>query len=210
MKPNGFDILARQDALTEDDWYKLVEIRQAMLTPLLREMTLKELGAVKMINDYFGTHDLRRDNPEIVGGRFDLTLRGIFPDDSSYAGIAHIDHVGRDMKTQYATKSVHRFWGLTRNNEWVTIEVHTSTSNEPYKYAGRTEKVQKALKVIILEKDIRGVCAIRVCHPKAIWERLGGIVKEWVRHREYLYSQVTELTNQFETEEILVKLLTKK
>src|SRR3989344_4044609 len=103
----GLRILARRNALTETDWFNLLEERRALLEPHLREMTLKALGDLKVILNYRNDRRPLRmggmvkktpsqnfqpqfrsywvaDTLKTVEGNFPLETRGIFPDDDIY------------------------------------------------------------------------------------------------------------------------------
>lgn len=205
---NGLSILARQNQITEEDWQKLVEARLEMIKPHLRYMTLKTLGDIRMINDYFGTHDLKSDQPTVSGGKFSLATRGIFPNDDSWAGVASVEYDRGGGISAIAT--THKFWGLTRDIEWIAIEVYSIVERVPYKYQGRTEKIEKVKTVKIVPSTISGVCVFCKRSYQDIWNRLGEIIKSWVSHRRILYEDVRELEEQVLSEEAVLKFVPTK
>jgi len=204
-KGNGLAILARRDSLTEQDWVMLVGARLDMIQPHLRDMTLKTIGDIRMIHDYFGTHDLRRDQPEVNGGKFNLDTRGIFPNDDSWAGVASVEHERGNGWSAIAT--THKFWGLTRDGEWIAIEVYSTIGLEPYKYRGRTEQVQRVKTVKIEPSTLVDVCVFCKRSPKDIWKRLGEIIKLWANHRRNLYDDARHLEEKVLREEAVIELI---
>ncbi len=203
----GLAILARRDALTQDDWRDLVEARLKMIEPHLRDMTLKTLGDIRMIHDYFGAHDLKRDNPRVDGGKFDLATRGIFPNDDSWAGIASVEHDRGGGMSAIAT--THKLWGLTRDAGWIAIEVYSTIGQEPYKRQGRTEEVQRVRTVKIRPSTLSEVCVFCKRPPYDIWRRLGEVVKNWTAHRKQLYEATRSLERDVLREEAVLGLLPK-
>jgi hypothetical protein len=204
---NGLAILARREALTEQEWQSLVEVRLKMIKPHFRDMTLKTLGDIQMIHDYFGTHDLKRDEPEVNEGKFGLATRGIFPNDDSWSGVASAEyHRGGDDSVIATT---YKLWGLTRDGEWIKIEVYSTTSQEPYKYEGRTEKVQRVKTIKIEPSTLAEICLYCNCSSQNIWKRLGEIVKKWVEHRKSLYESARDLEEEILQEEAVFELVPK-
>ncbi len=207
-KKTGLEILARRDgrcALHETDWLKLVETRLEMIKPYLRDMTLKSLGDIRMINDYFGTHDLNRDEPKVSGEKFNLATRGIFPNNDNWAGIASVEHDRGDGMSAIAI--THKFWGFTRDGEWIIVEVFSTIGYEPYKYEGRTEQVQRVKTVKIEESTLVDACLFCKRSPQDIWKRLGEIVKKWAEHRKSLYEDAQCLEEEVLREEAFIELL---
>lgn len=207
-RENGLAILARRNALTEEDWQRLVEARLEMIRPHLQDVILKTLGDIRMIRDYFGTHDLKRDGPQVDGGKFSLATQGIFPNDDSWASVASVEY-DRDSSMS-ATATTHRLWGLTRDGEWIVIEVYSTIGQEPYKYEGRTEEVQRAKTVKIRPSTLAAVCVFCKRSPQDIWKRLGEIVKEWAGHRKNLYEDVRDLEEEVLREEAVLGLVLKE
>jgi hypothetical protein len=186
----------------------LVQARLGMIEPHLRDMTLKALGDIRMIHDYFGTHDLKRDEPEVTGGKFSLATRGIFPNDDSWAGVASVEHDRGGGLSAIAT--THRLWGLTRDGEWIAIKVYSTIGQEPYKYKGRTEQVQRVKTVKIEPSTLAEVCVFCKRSPQDIWKRLGEIIKKWADHRKNLYEDAKDLEEEVLREEVLLELVLKK
>lgn len=208
-KQNIFEILARQNELTHEDWYKLVETRVEMIKPHLRDLTLRPLGDLKMIHDYFHEHDLKSDTPHVDGeGRFDLETRGIFPCDNNWAGIADTEYHRNDSGRAIATTE--RLWGFTRNDEWISIEVYITRSQEPYKYEGRTEEVARAQKVIIRKATFQEICDFTKRTPEYFLKQFGKVIKIWASHRGELYRQAQNLEQQIILEESLLDYISKK
>ena len=178
-------------------------------------MTLKTLGDLDMIHDYSHTHNLRRDKPEVIyrgqGEPHDLSLdtRGIFPSDDNWAGVSgnteYHREGGRDIGDVFAT--TYKIWGLTRDGEWLAIEVYATRAYEPYKYEGRTELVERVKTIWVEEVPFPMVCQFSKRTPQEIWTRLGEVVKKWAEHREHLFDQANGLAKTVQVEESLVKLL---
>ncbi len=157
---NGLALLARQNALTENDWHELVELRLKMLKPYLRDMSLETIGDLNIVNDYFKSHAIIDDTPEVEGdSKFNLDTRAIFPthDNFSAHGLsANREYTGHD-ESGYATIVTEKFWGITRNCEWITIEVYITRGQIPY-HSGRTREMAVAERVTIKESSLLDVC----------------------------------------------------
>jgi len=204
-KKTGLEILVRRDgrcALHETDWLKLVEARLEMIKPHLRDMTLKSLGDIRIINDDFGFHDLNRDKPKVSGEKFNLATRGIFPNNDIWAGTA-IEEYDREGGTS-ATAATYRSWGLTRDGEWIMIEVFSTNKHKRYRYERRAEQVKT---VKIEESTLADACVFCKRSPQDIWKRLGEIVKKWAEHRKNLYEDAQCLEEEVLWEEAFIELL---
>lgn len=209
-KEEGLAILARQFPLTDDDWFLLTSYRCQLISSCLHFMTLETVGDLKMIHDYFHTHDLKRDQPQVEGDEeFGLTTRGIFPPDDSWAEVsANIEH-HRDS-FGYAAATTEKLWGLTRNGKWITIEVFITRSRVPYKTPGRTEEVARAEKVIIRKASLREVSAFSKRSLEYLWRRLGRVIKDWAEERELLYNDASELREVVLREEAVAEIVLKR
>lgn len=229
----GLLILARQNALTDGDWFDLLEERHILFQPYLRDMTLKSLGDLEIIHDQRGgrasTRSLRMGamversylNPPYhkyrtaaeltnVEGNFPLDTRGIFPDDEVYYhGHFKLENVFEDGRTILASGLVTRFWGLTRNNKWIKAE-----STERYFYQAyhsghdeRSERRSEVVKFIVSASTPREICSFCNITPQWMWQRLGDVVKEWVTHRERLLSNVRQLDEIVRCEEAILSII---
>jgi hypothetical protein len=199
-------VLARRGPLTSGDWLQLLEERRCLLKEHLRDMTLKTVGEIPFIHDYFGYHPLKRyaETVRLVGNsHFNLDTRGIFPP-SNGLGTLVAKHERLENR-----RSVERFWGLTRGGVWISIETHVISSMKPYKYPGRTEEVAEAVTVAIEECTPEEICAFYVCTPKYLWERLGEAVYEWATHRRHLLAHAEAVACVVEAEKMLLQLVPK-
>lgn len=82
FKTSGLHILARRDAPTCEEWLELLRDREQHIANDLHSMSLKTLGELKFVSDYFGDYGLNsyRDTLQLTGdARFGLETRGIFP-----------------------------------------------------------------------------------------------------------------------------------
>lgn len=204
MKPT-IKILARQNALTEEEWQKLFEARLEMIKPHLRDMTLKSIGDLAIVKDYFGDHALKRDNPDIDRfDCFDLETRGFFP-----SHVTSTEYLQRE-DSGYTTAYILKMWGFTRNNEWIIIEVYITTSLEPYKYPGRTERVARARRVTIRKSSFDKIRVFSQKTHQYFWEQLGILIKDWACSRKHFYEIAHRLELQVEHEEKLLEYVPQK
>lgn len=203
--PEGLRILARREPLTEQDWLELLEARRSRLADYMREMTLRTLGEIRFVKDYFGEHSLLKykDTLLVCGDpRFNLETRGIFPSDQSYATVAKIERLSR-------TESIERFWGLTRDGVWISIEAVVKCKSVPYKSPGRSEESATVTSVTIREttpEEIFKFCGRTV---KDLWARLGQAAEEWERHRYVLYGGAKMLADLIRAENELLKIVSR-
>lgn len=232
----GLRILARRNDLTDADWFNLLEKRQALLKPHLREMTLKSLGDLKIVHDdrtgssaYFGRtlqmgglaivpnrhSDSHRDpcEPKEVSVDFPLNTHGIFPDDEVYYhGHFKSEFIYPPEGQEPTIGLVIRFWGLTRNNKWIKIEVPIKYLTQPRDpgYDETPERMSEVERVIVHQSNPSEICHFCGVTPRWIWQRLGDVVQEWVKHRRSLLSNVERLVEVVKLEEVMLGIVTPK
>lgn len=207
MKPQiGLDILARQNKLTHEDWIELIEARLQKIKSSIRDMNPLSIGRMKIIHDYFGTHSIMDDNPEVIG-KFDLETRGIFPCDRVPISITTEYH--RKNGQGAAIAATEKFWGYTRNGKWISIELYTTNERVQYKHPDRTERRAYAKKITIMESTFTDICVFTEREPEYFWKRFGEVIKAWSEQREFLYDQSQKLAREVEFEEILLGRISK-
>lgn len=234
LRIRGLRILARRDALTETDWFNLLEARRALLELHLREMTLKTLGDLKIIYDdlnrgvgngrplrmggmveKFTKKDLPLhwvESTPVVEGNFSLDTRGIFPDDEAYYhGHFKWDFIRIPPRVE-AVGQVTKFWGLTRNNQWILVEFPIRYRMVTYPALPgtcckeRTEKRSEVERVIVRESTPAEICQFCEITPQWIWQRLGDAAQAWVNHRRYLLSNAEQLVEVIKREETMLDI----
>ncbi len=206
------------------DWFDLLEARRILIERHLRDMTLKSLGDLKIIDDgYGGRRTLQTGGleivpllhsevyrqpctPKTVSLDFPLETRGIFSDDEIFFhghfnwDVSHISHDG-----------VLKFWGLTRNNQWVRVEVTTKTYTQVRcpEQDLRPMEVTGVEKVFAVESSPSEIQQLHGFTPQWIWQRLGDAVKKWSEHRQKLLSETQQLARIIAHEEVMLGLLKK-
>lgn len=230
MLNKGLRILARQNALTNSDWFDLLEERRALLAPHLRDMTLESLGDLKIVrSDTRDVRTLRMGGLAVVphahsdshrepcmlketNPHFPFDTRGIFPDDKVfYHGHFKWDYVRAPGRAE-AVGHVLKFWGLTRNNQWIKIEVPIRYYTQPHNpgYDDRPEMRAWVEKVVVSESTPLEICTLCEITPQWIWQRLGNAVKMWVKHRQRLFSNVKQLAEVVRHEEAMFDIIASK
>lgn len=207
--------LARRTRITDADWLELLQERANALKGSLHDMTLRPLDDIKFMHDYFHEHALKKDKPRLISPdrRFSLDMRGIFPSDRSWGKVASTTYhrASPDLEPNRCAPrvigSTERFWGLSRNGEWVGIEVYVAHLEEPYKTPGRTEKVVRAQTVSIVEYPLSELCGFAQRSPRAIWDRLGEVVDDWVKHRQLLLHDAENMQEFFAHETAILSTL---
>lgn len=209
--------LARRTEITENDWYELLRERAAELKEHLRNMTLKSLGELRIIHDYWNDHSLAQDAPMLLNdlSTFSLETRGIFPKDDSMGLAATVtEYLYTDEGCTRVQKyerplypSTQKLWGFTRNGVWIGIEVQVVRSLKLYKEPDRYEEAAKAETVSIREMSPEELCAFAKRSPCQIWERFGDVAEDWVRQREILLSDARRLHKFFECEREVIKAI---
>lgn len=232
----GLRILARRDALTDTDWFNLIEERRALIEPHLRDMTLKSLGDLKIVRDYQGGHRSERplrmgamveetySSPpyhkyrkaselKIAKGPFSLDTRGIFPDDDVYYnGHFKWEHIYRGDGQAGAIGLTIWFWGLTRNNEWLKAVCTEKYFTQPLR-AGvdeREEQRSEVVKFIATESTPEEICLFCDITPQWMWQRLGDAIEAWVKHRRHLLSDAERLVEVINHEKMMLGIITSK
>lgn len=228
----GLCILARRDALTETDWFDLLEQRRALLEPYLHEMTLKSLGDLRIVRDQKNNRSSERQlrmgamvektdrNPPYreyreeaeftcVEGDFSLDTRGIFPDDEVYY-LGHFKarkfvwEVGRTSASGVVT----RFWGLTRNGRWIRAEC-TERYFSQTRYFGcenLTEQRSEVVKLIVSASTPQEICQFCDITPQWIWQRLGDVAEAWLKHRQNLLMHAERLVEVINSEKLMLEI----
>lgn len=164
-KKTGLRLLARQEKLTPEDWYSLLESRRQLLADYAREMPLGSIGELNQVN----------------GFHVDVTLGGIWSDPGficKYEGVGERERLRekaffpvRPMHTRCADLLITRWWALTRNGQWLLIEVE-------YLDGKIILRVSKSTPEDMLVK-----CAVT---PSQMFYRLAEYVTEWRKRREIL------------------------
>lgn len=229
----GLRILARRNALTNKDWFDLLETRRALIKPHLREMTLKSLGDLKIVRDYQSGHSSERplklgamtrvagsfstnraaSELKITTGFFPLETRGIFPDDDVfYHGHFYHgqpwEHI-RESESSPATGMVTRFWGLTRNNEWLKAEC-TQKYFTQARSPGRDYREEQRSEVVKLDTSIstpEEICSFCGIIPQRIWQRLGDVVELLLQQRREQLSSAKSLAGIIDSEQTLLRIV---
>lgn len=203
-----------------------------LLEPHLREMTLKSLGDLKLVHDQKGGHasyrPLRmgamveksyreppyrkyREATELksMEGDFQLDTRGIFPDDAVYYnGHFQWKPVFKGRKLS-ASGCETRFWGLTRNNQWIKIEFVERYFDQA-RHAGhdeRSERRSEVVKLVVSETTPEEICKFCGITPKWIWQRLGDSVESWLKHRQDLLASPERLAEIIKQEKMLLDII---
>jgi hypothetical protein len=221
----GLRILTRRGALTETNWFDLLEERRILIEPYLREMTLKTLGDLKIVHQELYGQATRcplrmgamiektycdppyrkyREAAELTGveGDFPLDTRGIYPDDD---GVYYYRH----FKTNGC---VIRFWGLTRNSEWINAEC-TVRRFEQARHAGHDERLDRrseVVKFIVSASTPQDICQFCGITPQWVWQRLGDTVEAWLKHRQLLLARVEQLVKVIDHEKLMVNIIAQK
>ncbi len=206
---NGLQILVRRGVLTERDWQKLVEARVEMLKKHFKDIPAATIGDLYMVKDYYGNHSLKMDEPALNNDprTFTLETRAIFSKDHhGYPSISVNTEHHRDA-SNYPIATTEKFWGLTRDGSWITIEVFITRSQQPHRH--RTEEVAKAEWVAIKKSTLKEMSEFSKRDFEYLWRRLGEVIVEWSKHRESLYQDAKRLADKVAFEEELLKLVQK-
>ncbi len=227
----GLRILVRRNALTENDWLELLAERQALIKPYLRDMTLKSLGDLKIVHDdvtgrcgIWGRplregglkivpnkhSDSHRQPcvPEVVSSRFTIDARGIFSNDEVFYG-GHFKWDFTDSTTSSRKKDITiKFWGLTRNNEWIRIEVPIKNYTQLRSPGIDNRQHERAgvEKVVVHESNPQEICELYGFTPKWIWQELGNATNVWIEHRRKLLVEAERLGEVVRYEEMMLDI----
>lgn len=225
----GLRILARRDALTESDWFDLLEKRRSLLELYLRWMTIKSLGDLMIVRDEMhharklsvgamvelsnGAVAYRRyrvpGKLKSVEGDFSLDTRGIFPDDEVY-------HHGHFTTTNLfdgyklpASGRLTRFWGLTRKGQWIKVECVENFFKQDRvpEYDKRQVQCSEVVRLTVSESTPQEICEFCRLTPRWIWSRLGDVVEKWVEDRMSLLEDAEELASVIKAEKMLLDII---
>lgn len=229
LHTGSLHILARQNALTDGDWFTLLERRRELIIPHLRDITLKSLGDLKIVRDQMGghsserplrmgamvystsSHRKHRDAGElkIAEGPFGLETRGIWPDDDVYyQGHFNWQHIYKGGGIS-ASGLVTRFWGLTRNNQWIKAECterYFSQARNPG-HDDRPEERSEVVKFVTSESTPGEICRFCNISPRWIWLLLGDSIEKWLTRRKSQFAAVQQLVDTFGCEKTLLGII---
>lgn len=159
----GVKMLVRDNPLSEDEWINLIELRRGMIKPFLDKITLQRLGDVERYFYHEKLEDLLKrvrrfdpapDNRIKIQGFFEPLNPGDFSD-SSY-------------------KDVYRFYGLSRDNQWLYVRVICPSSGNGCKFV-----VVEIPSTKMLLKKTR-------IKPRGLWLDLGKFFGQAVKDRKTL------------------------
>ena len=140
--------------------------------------------------------------------RFTLDTRGIFSNDEVFYH-GHFMRDFTDSTTNPGTKDITiKFWGLTRNNEWIRVEVpiksyvqlcNPGIDNRQHVRVG-------VKKVVVYESNPQEICELYGFTPKWIWKELGDATNVWIEHRRKLLLEAERLGEVVRYEEMMLDI----
>lgn len=200
----GLEMLIRQNPLTDQEWFDLIEGRRKLIKPHLDSFTLKELGSLPCLNSEGGSlHELGWDISKTKGDeRFSLKTQGIFHRPYSAIERIPIPKAVHNNAPPYWDGGTMQIWGLTRSGLWVLATVNF-IDKSGYKDRGR----ERATDIQIVESDLPTIVAKTKETPRWIWMSLGQTIKEWSEHRRLLHNQALNITRMIEIEELALSLV---
>jgi hypothetical protein len=196
-------ILTRKEALTDTDWFDLIEARRAAIKTYLDTFTLPTLGDLHCMRSSNGLHTLTQDFPRQAPEEqrlFWLKTQGLFYTQPHSAieykaGTGHQPGLGG---VPYPD-GVLQIWGLTRSGKWVVATVEF-VGEAGYKDRGR----QRATALSISECEIQDLLEKTKESPQVVWNSLGDSVKAWAERRQRLANEAQRLAHMIEIEELVM------
>lgn len=119
--------MVRQHALTNDEWIQYIQTLAERIKLSLNFLTLKPLGNIGILWDDFGRHSLCGYS---IGNQSNLSQRGIFPPEDDRISVNEFFYEEGDVEKKSPTRIIQRLWGLSRQGEWMTIEVRSDITYE--------------------------------------------------------------------------------
>lgn len=196
-------ILARQDTLTEKEWKDLVAARAKMVSKHMRNMTLLKIKELKFWRptSYVDSSDpgtyysFDQGEVNLVSQNFNLETMGIFPETNKT-----ID--GSVCEVVFGTESRFKFWGFTRNDEWLLISISKKITTQ-HKRRGHLFDFEVCIKEATLDE----VCEIPDCTPMSILRRLHKATADWVSLQESRLDMARRLHESVMAEYYLLTLI---
>ncbi len=193
MHPNNsIRLLIPRSNISEQIWRQMIENRIALLS----EKMFQSLEAIRTlkIRDYFGEHEIWRDNP-IIESEDDLTLEMmcIIPQHRAH----NDEYLREDQDSRKATGIIQKFWCLTKEKKFIRVETHVKIFQAPYK--DRTETRKACTKVVLHNSSLEEACLFSNTTFRDIWYELGNFIERWtsICAGEYEYSKkVLEIISQ--------------
>ena len=150
---------------------------------------------------------------KIAEGPFSLETRGIWPDDEVYYhGHFKWEHISKPGGQMGSLGLILRFWGLTRNNQWLKAEM-TENYFEQERHAGhddRPEQRSEVVKFVTSESSPEEICQFCGVTPRWIWQRLSDSVEKWLEHRKHQLSAAPHLVDIFNYEKTILDIVAPK
>lgn len=192
-------ILARREEITNAEWLELLEERMNKLKGSIRKMTLPSLGTLQPVYCQYQCQHLR-DVKEVsyTGSKIlNMETRGIFPGDRE--GYIFSNQTENEPVSPGLSKRIGRFWGLTRDYDWFTVEVLVQIKKKERGCYTSAEKV------FLADSSLQEVCDFCNVHPAWIWHRLGTITENWANERKKLYEEAENVALQIRMENFMAK-----
>jgi len=201
---NGFEFLARNTPLTDEEWVGLIETRRELIKPHLDSFTLPELGALKCLRQEGSfLNEIQLTVSESTGDtEFSLKTQGIFHA-QEWADMERVPNSGYPPAN--CLNGTMRIWGLTRNGEWVLVTV--DFIGEP---GWKNRGCERATSVNIVKSDVPAILAQTKVKPHHMWEKIGHAIIGFAERRRNLYEQALKLAKQVAVEDNLYDWITDK
>ena len=196
-------ILARQNAITKEEWIKMIQARTEMLKPHFHDLTLRPLEDLSIIYDDYGLHKLKdysHEKSTNVGWSFDM--RGIYPlEDEKFSSNTFL-FSAMDRWQNSPISTTQKFWALNRDCSWVTIQINSDIANENDGMHVNRRCTPKEVICNLTELDDSFWIFVKRT-PRQIWQRLGDAIKELAQKRRERVVPIFEIEEAIKIEEYL-------
>lgn len=191
----GLGVLVRENKLTDEEWFGLIEARRELIKPHLDSFTLQELGSLRCMRNRDSYSSLLRLDVSTSTGdeRFSLKTQGVF-------WLIAREQIPNPGWPDYPN-GTKRVWGLTRSGLWVLVTIGFVTERG-YKERG----YERAKTVEVIEADMPTIATKTKCKPRWMWKKLGEAIEGFAERRRSLYNQALGLARLVQIEELALSL----
>jgi hypothetical protein len=207
MKTNVPAFLARQHALTNEEWIKMIRVQAFEIGKNLNNLTLKTLGELGIIFDDYGRHALRDNSGKCGFARGyepSRQFRAIYPLEDDKISVNEFTYDNNDSQNNKPIGVIQRLWGYSGSKSWVTIEVRsdiTYLNQHPHvntRWAPKLVGVTSAQ----LNDDFFKFVGLT---PKQFYYRFSDSIRELLKKRKEFLFEVLEMEKSIARQEFMLE-----
>ncbi len=197
-------MVARQPALTKEEWIQYIQTLADRIKPHLNSLTLQTIADVGILWDDFGRHSLCRYN---IGNQPHLSQRGIFPPEDERISTYKYFYAKDDVEKENPIRLIQRLWCLSRQGEWMTIEVRSDVTYEDvniHKHQHRLIPTSVEVLPAVLNAEFFKFTGLS---PKRFWYRFAESIETLLDKRRLVLAEVVRLAHTIKQDKFQLSLI---